>query len=370
MSADLGRVLVVRPTTSATSPEPAGASRTPARCCASTTSSPPCSTDLGVEVVVAEAPEGMVDACFAYDPVFVTGEGAIELQMAKPARRAEPAFLAAEVEKAGVPVIARLTGAATADGGDMCWLDPTTLAVGRSYRTNAAAHQQLSEILGREGVTVERADLPHHRGAAHVMHLMSVVSPVADDMAVVFEPLAPVPLLEMLAERGYRTVACDPDEFDLQGCNILAVRPGVVVMADRHPGRGWPWSGSASTSHLCRDGDQQGRRRPHLPDPPAAARLTGGVFGPGPLRPPPCPDHCRRRWGQREEASHAGTGDVREQARVDGRDRRRVGQVLRVVLGHARPGCARSTWSRSRRCAGSRGTTRWWWAAPSTSVAG
>jgi dimethylargininase len=190
---------------------------------------------LGVEVVVAEAPEGMVDACFAYDPVFVTGAGAIELRMAKPARKGEPAFLAAEVEKAGVPVIGRLTSAATADGGDMFWLDETTLAVGRSYRTNAAAHQQLGEILAREGVTVERTDLPHHHGAAHVMHLMSVVSPVADDLAVVFAPLAPVPLLEMLAERGYRTVACDPDEFDLQGCNILAVQPGVVLMADSAP---------------------------------------------------------------------------------------------------------------------------------------
>jgi N-dimethylarginine dimethylaminohydrolase len=192
-------------------------------------------TTLGVEVVETEAPEGMVDACFAYDPVFVTGAGAIELQMAKPARRDEPGFLVTEVEKAGVPVVGRLTGAATADGGDLCWLDEQTLAVGRGYRTNAAAHEQLRGIMGREGVTVERADMPHHLGAAHVMHLMSVVSPVTEDVAVVFEPLAPVPLLELLAERGYRTVSCDPDEFDQQGCNVLAVRPGVVVMADSAP---------------------------------------------------------------------------------------------------------------------------------------
>lgn len=190
---------------------------------------------LGAEVVVAEAPEGLVDACFAYDPVFVTGAGAIELRQRKPARADEPAFLVAEVEKAGVPVVGRLTGDATADGGDMCWLDETTLAVGRGYRTNATAHTQLAEILAAEGVTVERADLPHHLGAAHVMHLMSVLSPVAPDLAVVFEPLAPVPLLEMLAERGYRTVAADPDELDDQGCNVLAVRPGVVVMADSAP---------------------------------------------------------------------------------------------------------------------------------------
>jgi N-dimethylarginine dimethylaminohydrolase len=98
MSAPLRRVLTVRPSTTG---DFAGAGwRTPA-------------TDellreheafvgllesLGVEVVRADAPEGMVDACFAYDPVFVTGAGAIELRMAKPARQHEPAFLVAEVE--------------------------------------------------------------------------------------------------------------------------------------------------------------------------------------------------------------------------------------------------------------------------------
>lgn len=191
--------------------------------------------ELGTDVVVAEAREGLVDACYAYDPVFVTAAGAVELRMAKPARQPEPGVLAAEVERAGVPVFGRLTGAATADGGDMCWLDETTLAVGRGYRTNAEAHRQLAELLAPEGVQVERADLPHHLGPAHVMHLMSVVSPVAPDLALVFEPLAPVPLLELLAERGYRSLPADPDELDEQGCNVLAVRPGVVVMADTAP---------------------------------------------------------------------------------------------------------------------------------------
>ena len=235
MSAPLRRVLVVRPTT--VGDFAAAGWRTPD---ADTLlreheAFVGLLTSLGVEVVQAEAPDGLVDGCFAYDPVFVTGAGAIELQMKKPARQHEPAFLAAEVEKAGVPVIGRLTGDATADGGDMCWLDETTLAVGRGYRTNAAAHVQLTGILAREGVTVERADLPHHLGADHVMHLMSVVSPVAPDLSLVFEPLAPVPLLEMLAERGYRTVAADPDELDEQGCNVLAIRPGVIVMADSAP---------------------------------------------------------------------------------------------------------------------------------------
>jgi N-dimethylarginine dimethylaminohydrolase len=235
MSAPLRRVLVVRPTTTGDfaaagwrQPDTAALLREHDAFVALLDS-------LGVDVTVAEAPDGLVDACFAYDPVFVTGAGAIELRMAKPARREEPAFLAAEVARAGVPAVGRLEEPATADGGDLCWLDETTLAVGRSYRTNAAAHDQLSEILAREGVTIERADLPHHLGPAHVMHLMSVLSPVAPDLAVVFEPLAPVPLLQALADRGYRTVPADPGELDAQGCNVLAVRPGVVVMSDTAP---------------------------------------------------------------------------------------------------------------------------------------
>ncbi|MGH8939010.1 MAG: dimethylarginine dimethylaminohydrolase family protein [Actinomycetes bacterium] len=235
MSADLRRVLVVRPTTSGDFVGAGWRAPDTTELLREHDGFVELLESLGVKVVVVEAPDGMVDACFAYDPVFVTGSGAIELQMVKPARRDEPTFLVAEVEKAGVPVVGRLTGAARADGGDMCWQDEATLAVGRGYRTNAAAHTQLAEILGREGVTVERADLPHHRGAAHVMHLMSVVSPVAPDLAVVFEPLAPVPLLEMLTERGYRTLPADPDELDDQGCNILAIRPGVVVMAESAP---------------------------------------------------------------------------------------------------------------------------------------
>jgi N-dimethylarginine dimethylaminohydrolase len=155
--------------------------------------------------------------------------------MAKPVRRGEPAFVGDWLDANGVPFLGALTGPATADGGDMFFLDRQTLVVGRGYRTNAAAHDQLAALLAPMRITVERADLPHHRGPQHVLHLMSVVSPVTDDLAVVFEPLAPVPLLELLDARGIRRVACDPDEWTTQGANVLAVRPGVVVVADGNP---------------------------------------------------------------------------------------------------------------------------------------
>jgi N-dimethylarginine dimethylaminohydrolase len=190
---------------------------------------------LGVAVTVLPPSDGLVDACFVYDPVFVTGAGQVVLRMAKEARTPEPALLSAALEARGIPVAGRLEGAAVADGGDLLWLDEATLAVGRGYRTNAEAHRQLAAVLAREGVEVRSFDLPHDRGPAHVLHLLSLVSPVADDLAAVFEPLAPVALLEELDERGVRRIAIDPDEVESQGCNLLAVRPGVVVLADGNP---------------------------------------------------------------------------------------------------------------------------------------
>ena len=102
---------------------------------------------LGCQVEMLEPADDMPDACFVYDPAFVVGDGVIELRGAKVVRAGEPPLLAVQLEDLGIPIVGRLTAPATADGGDMFWLDETTLAVGRTYRTNAAAHDQLRAIL-------------------------------------------------------------------------------------------------------------------------------------------------------------------------------------------------------------------------------
>lgn len=192
-------------------------------------------TDLGCEVEVAPPAEGLVDATYVRDPGLVTGAGAVLFQMAKPARAAEPALLGAALEAAGVPVAARLTGAAQADGGDFIWLDERTVLAGRSYRTNAEGLRQLARILAAEGAGLERVDLPHDRGPGHVLHLMSLISPVADDLAVVYPPLAPVALMQTLAERGVRVAPVDGEEYQTMGCNVLAVEPRRVLMLNGNP---------------------------------------------------------------------------------------------------------------------------------------
>lgn len=198
---------------------------------------------LGCELEVLPPADDMPDACFVYDPAFVVGHGVIELRGAKVVRQGEPPLLATQLEDLGVPIVGRLVAPATADGGDMFWLDSQTLAVGRTYRTNQAGIDQLRAILEPQGVTVQAFDMPHDLGPAYCLHLMSVVSPVREDLAVVYERLAPVALIQALQERGIEIINVPEEDYASLGCNVLAVAPGVVVIAE----------GNSATAKALRD---------------------------------------------------------------------------------------------------------------------
>jgi len=200
-------------------------------------------TSLGCDVVTLPPAQDLADSCFTYDPAFMVGDGLVEFQAAKAVRVGEGERMAADLAALGIPTIGRLTADATADGGDMFWLDDQTLAVGRSYRTNAEAVRQLSAMLGERGQTVEVYDLPHDLGPEWCLHLMSVISPVRDDLAVVFERLAPVALLQELERRGIEWISVPEEDWLTLGCNVLAVSPGVCVIA----------SGNDATAALLRD---------------------------------------------------------------------------------------------------------------------
>ena len=77
--------------------------------------------------------------------------------------------------------------------------------------------------------------LPHWRGAGDVLHLMSLISPVDRDLAVVYSPLLPVPFRETLIESGYRLVEVPDEEFDTMGTNVLALGPRECVMIGGNP---------------------------------------------------------------------------------------------------------------------------------------
>jgi dimethylargininase len=191
--------------------------------------------DVLYEDEIVPVPTSLLDAIFVYDPAIVTDAGAIIGQPGKPLRRGEDDAMRRAFNEIGVPILGTVGGEATMDGGDTLWLDHDTLCVGLSYRTNDAAIIQLRDLLTPLGVTVIPLPLPHWRGPAECLHLMSLISPVAEDLAVVYPPLMPIPLIRLLAERGIQQIVVPEAEFPTLGCNVLAVAPRSVIMAAGNP---------------------------------------------------------------------------------------------------------------------------------------
>jgi dimethylargininase len=180
--------------------------------------------ESGAEVLVARGEAGNLDSIYVYDPTLITPTGTILLQPGKPGRRGEPDALAADLP---LSVIGRLEGDELAEGGDTVWLDERTLLVGRTYRTNAAGIEALRRLLPE--TDVRAFDLVHHHGAGEVLHLRSLLNPISEDLVVAYVPLLPVPLVELLDERGVGVVEVPDDEFETMGPNVLGLGGGRAL---------------------------------------------------------------------------------------------------------------------------------------------
>jgi N-dimethylarginine dimethylaminohydrolase len=187
---------------------------------------------LGPTVHVLDAEIGDPDLVYTYDPLLVTDRGAIPLRPGKPNRAGEPAAIEAWTTSAGIPTVGRIEAPGTIEGGDTFWLRPDLFCIGRTLRSNDEGVRQLGALVGGD---VRVFDVPFWRGPAELIHLMSVISPVADDLAVVYLPLLPVGLWRLLGELGIRMVEVPEEEFLTLGPNVLAVRPGVVILAAGNP---------------------------------------------------------------------------------------------------------------------------------------
>jgi dimethylargininase len=182
----------------------------------------------GAEVVLAETPvPDDPDSIYVFDPAIVCDQGAIVLRPGKPGRRVECDAIASDFAQAGVPVVARLDEPELADGGDTIWLEEHTLLVGRGYRTNDYGIHALQEALPE--VNVLAFDLPHLHGSDVVLHLLSLLSPLDDDLVVAYVPLLPVRLVQLLHELEIQIVEVPDEEFETMGPNVLALAPRVAL---------------------------------------------------------------------------------------------------------------------------------------------
>jgi N-dimethylarginine dimethylaminohydrolase len=184
-----------------------------------------------VEVISGELEDARLqDGIFPYDPSFITDGGAVICRMGKPLRNDEPAVAEAVMRDLGIPILGRIESLGTLEGGDCLWLDESTLVIGRGYRSNAEGIRQMAELLAPQGVEVVAVGLPYWHGPDECLHLLSLISMLDEDLAVVYLPLLEASFVEHLCERGIRLVPIPDEEFATQGCNVLVTAPRQCIL--------------------------------------------------------------------------------------------------------------------------------------------
>ena len=190
----------------------------------------------GMELIyLPDHPATGLDSVYTHDPLVITKRGAILCNMGKAQRRDEPAAMGEYLATVGVPVLGAIRAPGTLEGGDVCWLDERTVAVGEGYRTNAEGIRQLRALLGNLVDQVIPVPLPHWTGPDDCLHLLSFISPVANDQAVVYSRMMPVPFRQLLLARGMTLIEVPDSEYDSMACNVLAVAPGKCIMLAGNP---------------------------------------------------------------------------------------------------------------------------------------
>lgn len=182
-----------------------------------------------------EDPKVQMDSIYCRDASIATDYGMILCEMGKSGRLNEPSSHARTYKDNNEKILGRISAPGTLEGGDVAWLDTKTLAVGHSYRTNEEGIEQLRSLLEPRGIEIIVAELPHYKGKNDVFHLMSIISPIDKDLAVVYSPLMPIKFRNELLNRGMDLIEVPEEEFDSMGCNVLAVAPRKCLMVEGNP---------------------------------------------------------------------------------------------------------------------------------------
>lgn len=176
-----------------------------------------------------------IDSIYIRDTSIVTQKGAILLNMGKAERSSEPDAVGEYYKKINIPILGCITEDGKAEGGDVVWLDNQTLVVGQGYRTNESGINQIRDLTKDFVDELIVVPLPHWDGPADVLHLMSFISPIDYNLALVYSRLMPVPFREYLIKRGIELVEVPDEEYESMGCNVLAVAPRVCVALEGNP---------------------------------------------------------------------------------------------------------------------------------------
>ncbi len=171
-----------------------------------------------------------LDSIYTHDPLKITKNGAIYFPMGKKVRGQEFLATKAYLESIGIPTLGEIKAPGKMEGGDVLWIDEKTVAIGRGYRTNEEGIRQFKELtkdIIEEYIIVP---MPHGEGEDCCLHLMSLISFVDTDKAVVYSKYMPVFFREYLIDKGFQLIECSDKEYDYLGSNLLALEPGKCIL--------------------------------------------------------------------------------------------------------------------------------------------
>lgn len=176
-----------------------------------------------------------IDSIYTHDPCLVSDKGVIYSNMGKLFRSNEPNLLESYFKSIGVPTLGKIEYPGTLEGGDIVWINERTIAVGEGYRTNAEGILQLQNILGNLIDNLITVPLPHWTGPKDCLHLMSNISPIDENLFLVYSKLLPVFFRNSLLDMGITLIEVPDVEYLTMGCNVLAIAPKKVIMIDGNP---------------------------------------------------------------------------------------------------------------------------------------
>ena len=190
---------------------------------------------FGAEIHFLPASNTSLDSIYTHDPCIVTNSGAILCNMGKPQRYNESDDIEKYFTSIGIPILGRIEGTGTLEGGDIIWIDERTVAVGEGYRSNMEGIDQFKHLLGDLVDDVIPVALPHWTGPEDCLHLMSNVSPVDHDLYLVYSRLLSVSFRKYLLERKIQLIEVPDEEYASMGCNVLAMTNRKVIMIEGNP---------------------------------------------------------------------------------------------------------------------------------------
>jgi N-dimethylarginine dimethylaminohydrolase len=172
------------------------------------------------------------------DPGFVVNGGAIIGRMSLPYRRGEEYWWMRTVVSVGCPILYTVRGNGTFEGGNVVWLDPTHVCIGKSARTNQEGIDQVAKILGTLDPPVEEIRVVPIPGwlnnlewpAGGFAHLDCVFGYVDDGLALVYPPGLPYDFIEYLRSKNVNMIEIPSSEAKDVPSNIVALGPGKIIM--------------------------------------------------------------------------------------------------------------------------------------------